>query len=144
VDAFDSDVLIYAAAKDHDLGRRVRALFPKAPVKGSAPAAGIGSVLLLPEVLTRPTRDGAHAELAELVVLLSYIDLRPLDAATAELATVLGATYGLRAADAVHLATAVAAGADRFMTNNSKDFPRSIVEIDVTYPTDLPSRAARR
>jgi hypothetical protein len=37
----------------------------------------------------------------------------------------------------VHLATAVAAGADRFLTNNKSDFPKSIVEIDITYPEDL-------
>ena len=58
--------------------------------------------------------------------------------ATAALATALAATYRLRAADAVHLATAVIAGADRFVTINASDFPRSIVEIDVTYPLDLP------
>lgn len=38
----------------------------------------------------------------------------------------------------MHLATAVAAGADRFVTNNSTDFAKEIDEIDVTYPTDLP------
>jgi hypothetical protein len=38
----------------------------------------------------------------------------------------------------VHLATAVAAGADRFVTNNSADFDRAITEIAVTYPIDLP------
>ena len=38
----------------------------------------------------------------------------------------------------MHLATALDAGADRFITNNSRDFPKTITEIDVTYPTDLP------
>jgi len=37
----------------------------------------------------------------------------------------------------VHLATAVNVGADRFITNNRRDFPKSIAEIDVTYPADL-------
>ena len=55
----------------------------------------------------------------------------------ARAATVLAAAYRLRATDAVHLATAVNAGADRFITNNRKDFPRSITEIDITYPDDL-------
>lgn len=40
--------------------------------------------------------------------------------------------------DAVHLATAVAAGADRFATSNARHFPKTIAEIGVTYPTDLP------
>jgi predicted nucleic acid-binding protein len=49
----------------------------------------------------------------------------------------LGATYGLRAADAVHLATAVAAGAERFITNNARGFPLEIAELAVTYPQSL-------
>ncbi len=87
MDAFDADVLIFAAAPGHPLGRRVLALFPMEPVAQPRPPAGIGSVLLLPEVLSKPIREGS--------------------------------------------------GADRFLTNNRRDFPRTIAEI-VTYPADLP------
>lgn len=138
MDAFDAGVLIYAAVAGHDAGRRVRALFPNDPAADRAVVAGIGSVLLLPELLAKPLRDNAHDELTELTGLLSRLELLPTDQATAELATALAAAYGLRAADAVHLATAVGAGADRFVTNNRSDFPQSITEIDVTYPDDLP------
>jgi predicted nucleic acid-binding protein len=144
VDAFDADVLIYAATAGHALGRRVRALFPVAPVDEAGSSAGIGSVLLLPELLSKPLRDNAEDEIDALAALLARLDLRSLDLATAELATSLAAAYGLRAADAVHLATAVGAGAERFITNNTKDFPRRVVEIDVTYPDDLPDPAMRR
>lgn len=137
MDAFDADVLIYAANPRHRLGRRIRALFAESPVDAETPA-GVGSVLLVPELLTKPIRTGADAEAAALAVLLGRIDLRPVDEATARLATALGADYGLRAADAVHLATAVATGADRFITNNSSDFPKTISEIDIIYPADLP------
>ena len=137
MDAFDADVLIYAAAPDHALGAPVRALFaPDAP-RQTGVLAGIGSVLLLPELLTRPLRDDAQDELLALSLLLSRIALLPIDQATAELATALGASYGLRASDAVHLATAVGAGAERFITNNKSDFSRSISEIAITYPEDL-------
>jgi len=142
VDAFDADVLIYAAVPGHALGRRVRVLFPLQSVDQSEAIAGIGSVLLLPELLAKPLRDGADDELVELAGLLGRLDLRPVDEATAGLATALGAAHRLRAADAVHLATAVAAGADRFVTNNQADFPKSISEIDVTYPEDLPDPTA--
>ena len=138
MDAFDADVLIYAAVADHKLGRRVRALFPMQATSTSGAVAGIGSVLLIPELLTKPLRDGAEAELEALTALLGRIDLRPVDEAIAELATALGATHRLRAADAVHLATAVAAGADRFITNNSSDFPKTISEVAITYPDELP------
>ena len=60
-----------------------------------------------------------------------------MDEAVARLAATLGATYGLRAIDAVHLPTGVAAGAERFLTNSSFDFAKAITEIDVTYPNDL-------
>jgi predicted nucleic acid-binding protein len=141
VDSFDADVLIYAAVHEHELGRRIRALFPTEPIADTGVVAGIGSVLLLPELLTKPLREQAVDELAELGALLSRLDLRPTDVATVELATALGASYGLRAADAVHLATAVGAGADRFLTNNRTDFPKTIVEIDITYPDELPDPA---
>ena len=138
MDAFDADVLIYAAVPDHPLGRRVRALFPVQATTTSGAVAGIGSVLLIPELLTKPLRDGAETELDALTALLGRLDLRPVDEAIAELATALGATHRLRAADAVHLATAVAAGADRFITNNSSDFPKTISEVAITYPDELP------
>lgn len=134
MDAFDADVVIYAAVPDHPLGRRVRALFPV----DVATSAGIGSVLLLPEVLAKPIRDDAADDVVELSALLGRLDLLPVDAAVGRLATALAAAYGLRAADAVHLATAVGAGATRFITNNVKDFPKTIAEIDIVYPGDLP------
>jgi hypothetical protein len=154
VDAFDADVLIYACVPGHVLGRRVLALFgdepadagspaPGSPAPGSPPGqlavpAGIGSVLLVPELLTKPLRDQAQAELVALSALLGRLDLRPVDEATAELAAALGAEHGLGATDAVHLATAINMGADRFLTNNRRDFPQRITDIAVTYPLDLP------
>jgi predicted nucleic acid-binding protein len=133
MDAFDADVLIYAGVARHPLGMRVRALFPVEPDA----LAGVGSVLLLPEVLAKPMRDGSTAEVAALAGLLGRLELRSVDPVTAEVATTLASSYRLRAADAVHLATAVVAGAERFVTNNRRDFPPSISEVDVTYPEDL-------
>jgi predicted nucleic acid-binding protein len=131
--AFDADVLIYAADLDHPLGARVARLFD-----GIDGTAGVGSVLLVPEVLTKPLRtDPRSQEVAALTSLLARLDLRPFDEPTSRLALALAVRYGLRAADATHLATAVAAGADVFLTNNSNDFSRDITEIDVAYPRDL-------
>lgn len=135
MDAFDADAIIYAAVPNHPLGRRVLALFGQAGRQG----AGVGSVLLLPEILSRPLRDGDTNEVRILAGLLGRLDLRPVDRATAELATALGGKYGLRAADATHLATAIGVGADRFITNNGRDFGAAITELQVTYPADLPA-----
>ena len=136
MDAFDADVLIYAAVPGHPLGQRVAALFRSA---GSVTTAGVGSVLLLPEILSKPLRDGATDEVRLLAGFLARLDLRPVDRATAELATALSIGYRLKAADAIHLATAVGVGADRFITNNQRDFPATITEVHVTYPADLTS-----
>ncbi|WEK61325.1 MAG: PIN domain-containing protein [Candidatus Microbacterium colombiense] len=139
ITAFDADVLIYAAVAGHPLGDRVAALLNVEHPERRTAQTAIGSVLLLPEVLAKPLRAGVDSgESAALVSLLSRLDLRPFDQATARLALALAVAYGLRAADAAHLATAVAAGADRFLTNNRKDFPKHIAEIDVVYPDELP------
>jgi predicted nucleic acid-binding protein len=134
MDTFDSDVLIYSGIPGHPLGRRVLALFQQR----AAGFVGAGSVLLLPEILAKSRREGAITQERILKRLLARLDLRPVDLATAELASTLAAKYRLRAADATHLATAVNLGADRFITNSQRDFPRSIVEVQVTYPADLP------
>jgi predicted nucleic acid-binding protein len=134
MDCFDADVLIFAADPRHSLGSRVRALFTAPTADGPV---GIGSVLLMPEVMSKPLRDAREDQLGDLAALLARLDLRPLDQATAQVATALAAQHRLRAADAVHLATAVVSGADRFITNNRKDFPKSITEVDITYPDDL-------
>lgn len=138
MDAFDADVLIYAAAKDHPLGRKVSALFPTAALADDAASIGVGSLLLLPEVLSKPLREGAHSEARALASLLARLDLRPFDQATAELAVALSVAHRLKAADAAHLATAVAMGADRFLTNNRRDFSSGISEVDIVFPEDLP------
>jgi len=136
VDAFDSDVLIYAIVIGHPNGERVADLFA-ADDRGDPGIVGVGSPLLLPELLTKPVRDGAHDEVAELNQLLARLDLRPVDTTIAEMSVTLGARYRLTAADAIHLATALQAGADRFITNNRGDFPKTITEVTITYPDEV-------
>ncbi|HPB46696.1 MAG: PIN domain-containing protein [Microthrixaceae bacterium] len=136
MDAFDAEALIYAAVPNHPLGKRVRRLLSAAAT--SPDGTGIGSVLLIPELLSKPMREGATTEMTELATLLGRLILLPVDEHVAGLAAALGSSYRLRAADAVHLATAVAAGADRFITNNQSDFPTTISEIEIVYPAELP------
>lgn len=134
MDAYDADVLIYAASPDHPLGRRMAAHFASWPQDDPV---GIGSVLLLPEVVATPLRLGLADEVTALLGVLARIELLPVDAETAELATGLAASHSLRAADAVHLATAVGAGADRFITNIHRDFGSDITEIEIVGPEQL-------
>jgi predicted nucleic acid-binding protein len=140
VDAFDADVLIYAASPSHELGRRIAQLFvaEPAPDVGDPAPVGVGSVLLLPELLIHPTRHAATTQRARLLHLLARLDLLPVTEHVAALAVVLGAKYGLKPIDAVHLATAVDAGCDRFITNNIRDFDSArIDEIEIVTPATL-------
>lgn len=133
IDAFDADCLIYAAADGHPLGQKVAALF-----SDGSDQVRIGSTVLIPELLTKPMREHRTEELRRLGFYLARLDLRPADRAIANLAATLGARYRLRAADAIHLATAVQHGADRFITNNRRDFDNEqVIEIDVTYPDNV-------
>jgi predicted nucleic acid-binding protein len=136
MDGFDADVLIFAIQTGHPLGTRVAELFRHPSVV--ADQVGVGSVLLLPEVLSKPTRLADEDSLSKLLRFLGRLELLPVTASTARLAVDLGARYHLRTVDAVHLATAIDVGADRFITNNSRDFPKTIEGIAITYPQDLP------
>lgn len=127
-DAFDADVLIFAAHGD-----------PRGDAAYDAIAGGgelVGSLLLLPETLSRPMRLGDDTELSGLGALLARLDLKPVDREVARAATQFAAEYRLRAADAVHLATAVVWGAERFHTNNRRDFAPGIREIEIVLPPD--------
>jgi predicted nucleic acid-binding protein len=63
--------------------------------------------------------------------------LKPVDREVAEAAMAFGAKYRLRAADAIHLATAVVWGAERFHTNNRRDFGPHVTEVEVVHPDSL-------
>ena len=142
MDAFDTDVLIYAAAQREPEGIAVRQLFERAPGDEAGLPIGVGSTLLVPEIFIKPIRQQDDTEIRNLRRVIAQLVLYPCDAATAELAMALGVRYGLKTVDAVHLATAVNAGADRFITNNRKDFSKDIEEIDITYPEDLAATSA--
>ena len=126
-DAFDSDVLIRAAKPGSQGEPERRAL--------TSSVDRMGSVVLLPETLSWSLRRGAVGETRRLNELLASFDLKPVDEEIADASVTIGAKYGLRAADAIHLATAIVWGAERFVTNNTKDFGPHITEIDVVVPS---------
>jgi predicted nucleic acid-binding protein len=80
------------------------------------------SVLSLTESLVAPLRLG-RAEIAAtyrtIFTNFPNLDLVPVDVRAAEVAAELRTRHGLRTPDALHLAAAVAAGADAFITNDA-------------------------
>lgn len=125
-DAFDADVLVYLA-KGLSIAR---------PIRRALDAADgiIGSVVLMPVVLSKPMRLERAQESADLLEILSRFELKEVTLEVATASTTLAAKYNLKAADAIHLATAVVWGAERFHTNNRKDFGPHITEVKVVWP----------
>ena len=125
--AVDADVCIYAVSPT-PWTSDVRRMLAEADEL-------VGSVLLPVEVLAKPLRTGAVREGESLQALLRRIRLLDLTLPIAALATTLAAEQGLHAADAVHLATAVEALADVFLTNNRSDFGRiSLDRPTIAFP----------
>ncbi len=124
-DAFDADVLIYAASNHLD-GPRIRSLL-------YGEGERIGSLVLVPETLAKPLRLKNTREFDTISKFLRKIELKPVDLDIAYAAAEYGAKYRLKAADAIHLATAVVWGAERFHTNNRKDFGPHIDELEVVW-----------
>jgi predicted nucleic acid-binding protein len=131
MDAFDADVLIFAAKRDAR-GSTVASLLMNEGSDGRR----IGSVVLITELFGKSVgRD--ESEWSRLQALLAHLDLKDVDHETAELSASLQGKYRLDSPDAIHLATAVLWGAERFHTNNSKDFAQRIDEIDIVFPSTV-------
>ncbi len=84
---------------------------------------GTTSVVTLVEALTQPRANG-DVQLAEayrdLLLDSAHFQTLSVDAAVAELAADLRASYGLRTPDALQLAVALAEGCEAFLTNDSR------------------------
>ena len=107
--AFDSCVLIYVLENNPKFADRARRVFLDIERKG-----GVCSSLVVAESLY-----GNIRTIDQLGPLLSpAIKIVSLDAKIAEQAGLLRLEHGLKMADAVHIATALAAGATTFITND--------------------------
>ncbi len=94
---------------------------------------GTASVLTATEMLSHPLRAGRPDIAAYYSTHLRNIpnlDLAPIDLATAHEAARLRASWGLRTADALHLASAIRAGADVFVTAD-RQIARADVGLDI-------------
>ncbi len=98
----------------------------------------VTSTITLTECLTKPLREKDAALVAAYNAMLRStrgIRLIPVDATVAGRAADLRARYNLRTPDALHVATALAAGCDAFLTND-RDLKR-VTEVRVFLLDDL-------
>lgn len=70
----------------------------------------------------KPLKLGAVTTLADFDAFFTRPDVRlvPITTAVFDRATVIRATYNFKLADSLHLAAAVEAGCDRFLTNDTR------------------------
>jgi predicted nucleic acid-binding protein len=132
VDAVDSDVVIFAAKRD-PRGAVVERLVRADAASGDV----VGSVVLVSEVFATPVGIIDETEFERLITIIATLHLKDVDYEIADLAGTLRTKYRLKTPDALHLATAVLWGADRFHTNNRTDFGQGVDEIEIVFP-DLP------
>lgn len=84
--------------------------------------AGVASTMALTEVLVQPLRAGDNALTGRYEAILSNSHSFRLASVTpivARQAADLRARYSLRTPDAIHIATALVAGCDAFLTNDA-------------------------
>lgn len=115
---FDSVTLIYFVEQHPSYFDRM--LFIMRYVD-SGPISGIASTLSLAEVLVIPirNRDAVMVDRYEAVLSKSRgFRLKSITAAIARQAAAIRARYNLKTPDALHIATAIEAGCEAFLTND--------------------------
>lgn len=86
------------------------------------PISAISSVITLTEVLIHPIRNGnkkLETAYREILNASEHFELIPVSSVIAESAARLRASYNSRTPDALHIATAIAAEWDAFLSNDS-------------------------
>ncbi len=102
------------------------------------PIEAVSSVVCLTEVLNQPMKNGRSDLVQAYRDILIFGDrfrLWPVSVTIAELAARLRASYGLRTPDALHVATAIEAKCNAFLTNDAG--LKRVGEIAALYLDDL-------
>ena len=136
--ALDSNVLIYLMEETPGRADVAAALVDAVAQRR---VDGVLASVGLAEALVGPARTGDSAAFEQVAALIRDIGLAivPLDAAGAEHAAWIRGLTGCSLPDAVHLATARAAGATALVTNDRRI--RSMAGLDVLYLDDLAAPA---
>ena len=116
----DSPPFIYFMESHPKFDAVLTSLFQR--IAAGRPKAVVSS-LILTEVLVHPLRRGAaelEVEYRDLLTRSANLELLPVGVAIAQRAAQLRARYGIRTPDALHIATALEAGCQAFLTNDSR------------------------
>jgi predicted nucleic acid-binding protein len=132
--ALDTNLFIYHLEGNPAHAASTASLFGKIE---AGRLSAVASVLVLHEILAGVHKAG-HSDEApryrDLLLAFPNLEFLPYDAHAASISADLRARYALRTPDAVHLATAIVAGADAFVTNDAA--LRRVREIRVKLPVE--------
>ena len=133
--AFDTAPLIYFVEQHPVYWGRMQSIMQ---LVDAGHVAGVASTLALAEVLVQPlrARNNQLADQYEQVVANShFFRLEPITTTVARTAADLRARHQLRIPDALHIATALVAGCDAFLTNDGD--LRRVTELPVLFLDEL-------
>ena len=116
--AFDTAPIIYFLERHPSYFDRVKLILEKV---ADGAIKGVGSTLLLAEVLVLPISNGKNdlAKIYEAKLTRSpNFQVEPVSVSIARLAAELRSKHNLKTPDALHIATALDSGCDAFLTND--------------------------
>ena len=116
--ALDTNLFIYVFEQSPEFGEKAKAILEQ--VENGAYSAA-ASVVSITEILVKPIREGNSNLEKQYKLLFTHfpnLNIVSVDKSVAERAAYLRGTYGLKTADALIVASAIAAGAELFITND--------------------------
>lgn len=125
----DTQILIYYFEDNKKYAEQVEAILLKIR---QGTYYGVFSIIGLIELLTGPKQQERFDLAADYQQTLTHfpnLEIKPLTLALVDIASDLRAKYRLSTPDAIHLATAIDFGADKFITNDRN--LKKVKEIDI-------------
>lgn len=140
--AIDTPILIYLLQEDPHYYSDVRQLFEMIE-KGQMKA--LFSIIGMIELFTGVLKKGRNDLVRDYKLLLSdlpHFEIYSIDETIVDLAAQLRAKNELKTPDAIHIATAIAKGADYFLTNDRR--LKKIKEIKIITLNDIDAKKILR
>ncbi|KRF31745.1 type II toxin-antitoxin system VapC family toxin [Paenibacillus sp. Soil787] len=116
--ALDTNMFIYVFEQHPDFGEKAKAILEEVE---NGVISAVASAVSLTEILVKPIREGNLNLEKQYKLLFTHfpnLSIIPIDNSIAERAAYLRGIYGLKTPDALIVASAIAAGAELFITND--------------------------
>lgn len=116
--ALDTNLFIYVFEQSNEFGEKAKAILEQVE---NGMYLAVASVISLTEILVKPLREGNISMEKQYKLLFTHfpnLSIISIDHSIAERAAYLRGIYGIKTPDALIVASAIAAGAELFITND--------------------------